>query len=490
MACAKQLHENSTKSILNEIKIKLNEIEFNFNNPENYIYEECAKIIDQIQLEKEKQIVNVKLSNEIDINTEDDQLSGKILQKVQKISNYCDSLIDEVECFKKESLAKLKAHAEKDLNEWNTFIRKSKERIDEYDIYFSDKSNGLKIPPSMTILHKKLLDKEKNLPIFIFSNNLIFLKQALTQQVDQLNCYITYRKLLNFKELKCYDLSISAVNLTYGNINEKTSFLCDVFTDGKFLIGFFDTQKIISEILIFDTSKNEITKSLKLENMKIMDFKIAEIAILLSGQKVSDNNEANLFCNRIAVVTDFNLDVLKKSTTHYHTCIIISHSKPYFILEYCYESQFLTAFDSTLSEVKKIQFQSVDITNPFYIDHQDTISQFEFMPCNYVYKCFRKNKVTILDLDGFIVNEIKCNEFLEFRVSSRNYIIVPTYIFTDTLQNIIRINMYDLSGMLRNELSLLVISKFKFGLFNVFIDQNSNIYIYNYNLLKLFLIQN
>ena len=84
-------------SIILEYNEKCNEIEKNLKNTEEYIYDQYNNLKRLVQLESEIKIENIKQSNEINLDIEDDDLEPFISSLVQSIKNQMELLIIEIE---------------------------------------------------------------------------------------------------------------------------------------------------------------------------------------------------------------------------------------------------------------------------------------------------------------------------------------------------------------------------------------------------------
>lgn len=154
---------NFNKKLINYKKI--------LDSPEEYIYDECEELKREVQLETEKSIANIKTSNSIDINTDDDLLDPNLFTLVENIKQYSLTLITEQETNEK----KAKSHCFGKKFNYEEYY-KLKKFSDIFNKIWNDSLNELNYDYNerMKLLkHEDLLDdllKEKKYSIF--NNNL------------------------------------------------------------------------------------------------------------------------------------------------------------------------------------------------------------------------------------------------------------------------------------------------------------------------------
>ena len=116
---------NKFKSKLNEYQKILVKKEFDFNNPKEYIYDECADLRRRIQLYTEETIAEIKTKHNFHIDTDESDLNNDLRSLVDGVKEQSDSMIATVDKYEKET-NDLFVNNELKIEKWTKEFRKSK----------------------------------------------------------------------------------------------------------------------------------------------------------------------------------------------------------------------------------------------------------------------------------------------------------------------------------------------------------------------------
>ncbi len=167
-------------SIILEYNEKCNEIEKNLKNTEEYIYDEYNNLKRLVQLESEIKIENIKQSNEINLDIEDDDLEPFISSLVQSIKNQMELLIIEIEVNEKECNPDW-TNKQSNLEEYNhlnklsnLFIREWNGRMNTFN--FNDYQINQAFE-TLKIFKNKIENLDNQVKNFIFNDKYLELKR-------------------------------------------------------------------------------------------------------------------------------------------------------------------------------------------------------------------------------------------------------------------------------------------------------------------------
>ena len=159
---------------------KCNEIEKNLKNTEEYIYDEYNNLKRLVQLESEQMIENIKQSNEINIDTEDDDLEPYIFSLVQNIKNQMELLIIEIEVNEKECNSDW-INKQSNLEEYNhlnklsnLFIKEWNDRMNTFNFNDYQINEAFEI---LKIFINKIENLDNQVKNYIFNNKYLELKR-------------------------------------------------------------------------------------------------------------------------------------------------------------------------------------------------------------------------------------------------------------------------------------------------------------------------
>lgn len=187
-------------SIILEYNEKCNEIEKNLKNTEEYIYDEYNNLKRLVQLESEIKIENIKQSNEINLDIEDDDLEPFISSLVQSIKNQMELLIIEIEVNEKECNPDW-TNKQSNLEEYNhlnklsnLFIREWNGRMNTFN--FNDYQINQAFE-TLKIFKNKIENLDNQVKNFIFNDKYLELKRfddSEKNDNNRLNYYLFKKK--------------------------------------------------------------------------------------------------------------------------------------------------------------------------------------------------------------------------------------------------------------------------------------------------------
>jgi len=203
---------NKFKKSLNEFDENLVKLEYSFNRPKDYIFDECAEFRRLIQLETEETIGDIKMKNNLDIDTDESELSPGLIFLINGLNKQSDSMIAEVDKYEKEALVLFetketdKKHLKKDINKSKTtskyFVSHWKTCLTEMDFEENKMRDAVR---KLNEYQIKLNETVRKVNLFIFSNNLLQLKPYSVKQEFHLSSKIFFDQTRHFVKSQVFD---------------------------------------------------------------------------------------------------------------------------------------------------------------------------------------------------------------------------------------------------------------------------------------------
>jgi hypothetical protein len=174
--CVKSVDEPKLKSLIDELKTQFEKIEFNLKNEEYFIKEHCNEIRRQVQLAKEVKIQNLEnLSNELEQlaisqnneSTRKDIIKASSDQKIQKLEETSEKIMEKIDGYEKESLDIIFKKANNNKQEIIQKINKIKQ----------DVQNATSLNQLRECLSKIAIEKE-NLVSSLLNDKLLYFDQS------------------------------------------------------------------------------------------------------------------------------------------------------------------------------------------------------------------------------------------------------------------------------------------------------------------------
>lgn len=389
---------------LNEFDEKLNKLEFNLNNSDDHIKEECLELRRLIQLNKEETIAQIKESNGIDVNAE--SLHPDLLVSIDKATHSNEKMLDQIDNYESKILLMSQNYDLASKQKLIKDIRKLKQ-ISKYFIKYwktslaeSNETDAAKLKNAFNKLndyHGRLVDLIKEADYFIFCNLLIKLKQA-SELDESLSLYFVQDfkfDCMNQRNLKHLEKKAFEKNKT-NFLNETVRYHCDVFDDGAYVIASRIGENLKdATVVIYDPRGNRVKKQKLLFNLKILDLKADKTEIILKAINSSDELYAR--GDHIILMMNFSLEIIKYK--FFYEMVRISDCSPYRIYSYDGEKA-ITIYDLCFNQLRTIKFQCFDELAPFY--SKSLLWKFEAKFDMLIIGCTAQDFVYVLDTKGYL----------------------------------------------------------------------------------------
>ena len=409
----KQGIDNYNKSI--------DKIKNSLDNPEEYIYDECSELRRNIQLETEEIIADIKQSNQIDLNLDDEtKLEPELFDLIQNVMEQSQTLITTIDDHEKV----IKSHwIDKEINkklflkDYNKlkqfsdlFIQTWSKRLD--DLNFDDKTMEEALVKLSEYKFKSniLVDKIK---MYLFNNNCFELRRIDDDQEIQnrLNYFIYYKQQLIFNKSNVFYLHKildgSAIQIVLDN---KKEFKCsyssfEILKNGKYFFLFESRSNQIRGTYkaIFDPVLNKLEREKFTENTFYEKINANHNLIALCS---CSQNESNLIIMNydLEVVNQIPIGILRGTDDSF----IYTSDK----LENHVYSTDIKVIDWSLETVKTIQFQCNNKKEPFFFDIQYShwikgYASFKSLKNVFILKY--GNNVSLYNDNGSSIARISCN---------------------------------------------------------------------------------
>lgn len=483
------------KNSIEDFKFKLNEFNKNLDlikqrldNPIDIIYDECNELKRIIQLDKEESILNIKESNNIDLDLDDCKIDAKIMSKIDRINSEFDMIYQEIDNHEKEAISKMKLVREnKNLKREFNKLKKISDYFIKYWIdYLNESAQIIDTSKLVNAVAKtrqyieKFADFYYKLKPISFGNKMLELKKHKEPKADRLNHYVYYKQEIELDTVKCHSNELEALDTTlnddyYMSNEDYKSVDChiDLFEDGNYLMVLIGADELVTDLFILDRSSKKILKKNKLKDYLVQICKISQNLILMIGSSETYENSI--------LVLDSNLELAfaPRLCTDY---VFLSNSKRPHFCEINENEAKLKVFDSSLNEILNTKFQTKNKLEPFYLC--ETVYEFGYSNDKYYFLDNSGHSLRILNHSGYLLKEI------EFTFDS-----IPSLAF-DSAGNMVifddssgKLLIYNQNGMQLKEIQ---IKKTKIRsdivFLNLLIDYKSRYILYNFDRKKFFVI--
>jgi hypothetical protein len=416
------------------IRLDLNKLEADLNDPAGYIYDECSELRRLIQLDLEETIARVKQANNLNINIEECELTSTVAEKIKEIRDESEKMIETIDNHQKSYLSSYNhieaaMLIETELTPIRRCLDISYEMLDSsmIEIQFINTS----ISNLRYFLSSLVLDKAKYI---IFSNNIIELKERDPKEHLKLKYFFHFKQSISLCKLFEYDLKSiikkSALEVTLTKFDR--GFKIDLFSDGKYFIAFESPiTPNQSVFIVYDQRNNKILSETVLNEHLVREVKVFGQLIVLDCMQ----NMANT-----SIIMNQSLEIIHQKNLNYGKLIGADETHIY------YEKDLYVKFlDWSLNEIKIIKFQRDQPNLPYYLKHTfvcqaETRSNRLFVSDS--------SYINIFDENGVALNSFENNSDCSvFRTDRENNLIILDY-----LNRVIK--YFDLDGRPAKEIDL------------------------------------
>ena len=270
------LEVNEFKKKLNDYKQILTELEHFYANAKDAIYDEFNDMRRRIQLDAEVTITEIKQNNNMDINTDEMQLTVELTNAIGKIKDQSSSMIDAIDVYEKETSAayeknelKMKQFA-RDFKTPRTisssFVCLWQTRLVEMD--FDDQKMS-EAAEKLKAYQLKLNNIARNLSLFVFNNTLLELKPFEPKQELHLSSYIYIHEFLHFKKDETFNID-DVIRLSNRKTTDEYETIFKKLTNGNYLILLKSSSKRSNEthLVVFNPTLSEIETEMTIHSGK------------------------------------------------------------------------------------------------------------------------------------------------------------------------------------------------------------------------------
>ncbi len=455
------------------------------DNPEEYIYDECSELKRNIQLETEEIIANIKQSNQIDLNLDDEtKLEPELFNLIQNLIEQSQTLITTIDDHEKA----VKSHwIDKQINkklfvkDYNKlkqfsdlFIQAWTKRLDDFN--FDDQTMKEALV-KLSEYQSKLNILISKIKMYLFNNNCFELRRIDDQEIqNRLNYFIYYKQQLIFNESNAFYLhKILDESAIQNVIDNKSEFKCsyssfEILKNGKYLFLFESRSNQIRGTYkaIFDPVLNKLEREKFTENTFYEKINANHNLIAMCS---CSQNESNLIIMNydLEVVNQIPIGILRGTDDSF----IYTSDK----LENHVYSTDIKVIDWSLETVKTIQLQCNNKIEPFFFDIQYShwikgYASFKSLKNAFILKY--GNNVSLYNEDGSSIARISCNYENSFKFNKENIIVVS--------KNENKLYYFDLKADLVKEVNLINIKLNKYYQYPAKFDSNEKILFFDLNL--------
>lgn len=423
------------KKNLNEIRLHLDKLDYDFNNGVDIIKEHCIELRTLCQLATEQTILDINKFNEIMIKQIDDyekECISKFTQNNRSIRDKFQSIINETNKFDEEVVAYLK-----------------KFQIDDCDVQ--------KLNEQAVKYNSKLKYEKNKLASEIFDGKIkqfIRNKKKISEQILGRFGYENRISLDSLNKKKLKNLIFSCEK------SSKCSIVIDVLENGTYFVAYQNTN---STLVFFTLNDEEKSQEKIFKNTSIINLKRCKNYLALN-YVLNGNNCVAIIDNQLNIL--YNNFIVKKVLRG------ASESYLFFIAENDEKlnSTNLSLINQPLhlynwkNEFVNTLGQRNSINDPFYF----TSSIKQINSYNGKYVCLNDTQLIILDEQSGVclkTIDIEADKF-EFDSSSKELMLL-----VNSKQKLV---YYDLNGELLKEIDLSYASSSVFKL-AMFIDYQNNL---------------
>ena len=234
------------KAKLNEYDEMLAKLEFSFNNPKDYIYDECGDLRRLIQLDTEETIAKIKTKHNFHIDTDESKLNDDLRSLIDKVKEQSDLMIASVDKYENETyilfdknesnrknlaneLKKPRTISKHFVSHWKTCLARS----DFEDNKMRDAARKLN---EYKLRMNEMLKKFR---LIVFSENILEVKEYEPKRMFHLSSHIFFDQKCHWVKSKEFNfesvLKLSTLNV-FCSDSRKKQFLFVKLVDGSFLI--------------------------------------------------------------------------------------------------------------------------------------------------------------------------------------------------------------------------------------------------------------
>jgi len=392
---------------LTEFERVLNNLLNRFENPEEYIYDECLELKRIIQLESEETIANIKALNGIDINMEDHLLVTSVFDLVECIKQQSQVAITKIEEYEKEATLY-----------WNN---NEKFTCDIKNTLKQFKQSSHMFVQNLTSTNGKVMKKMRtyssrldNLISEIINKTSIKLIHVNENQEikNKLNYYVHTKMKATFRTFFRLNHIFNKTTFTFIKQLKQTNDLrCvsfDILENSLYLIYFIATDsRNLSYVALYDPSLNEIKKEKMYPGVRFTDTNINQDLIALlqtSSLKTS------------LVIMNLDLEIIHEM---FPVNLISCTNESFIYIRY--NNFTIQVFDWSLRVVKTLHLQNNDSNRPFYFkDLCFSRYSFDLKVFDNVYSLKSYKSQIIFNENGLMINDFSVSNFELHRDYKKN----------------------------------------------------------------------
>lgn len=306
-----------------DLENKLAKLEFDLNNRNNFIYEECNELKRLVQLNGEEIIADLKITNNFSIDSDLNELDSETRGKIEEINNSIEYSINQIEKFEQKIISK-QIKPNENLSKQIQCLRKIK---------------NLK---KLELRLVKLIDLVKQ---FLFDNNLMEFRPS--DHEFKLG-YIYLNQIINFNKLARSKSKVSVLNNNFEILDSK-----------KLIISYKNNTAVSSYNLLNDNIEKRFI---------LNDFKIVNLKQVINTKIVLEccQNSISAY-SKFVFILNHNFEITLKKVVGNISLISVNESFIYFK-----EKNKIKTFDWLLNEINEQIFQFEDISQ-FEIRNKMTI---------------------------------------------------------------------------------------------------------------------
>ena len=251
----------------------INRIKYSLDNPEEFIYDDCSELKRSVQLETEEIIADIKQSNQIDPDLDENKLELEIFNLIQNVIDQSQAIINSIDDHEKMSKSYWigkgidKKLFNKDYNKLkqfsDLFIQNWTNRLDE--LKFEDKTMT-EAADKLREYQAELNNLTNKVKMYLFNNNCIELRHSDEKEnQNRLSCFLYYKQNQVFNHTNRFDLkkilkqsSIQTVKDHENDFNGITSLF--ILENGNYLVIFRSFVIRSTYLAIYDPVLKKLVK--------------------------------------------------------------------------------------------------------------------------------------------------------------------------------------------------------------------------------------
>ncbi len=423
---------------LSDFSDKLNKHRKNLECPEECIYDECRELERIVQSETELIISNIKRTNSIDVNIEENLLNAKLLALIDNVQEECKEIIANITIFEKEAKS---YWTDKQINKFEDFISNSHDKQFKYTEFINESkefvqfwsnasfvnlNDETKVLKAIDILEDyefELKDLSINTKLYIFNNNCIELSRIDDKSVEnKLNYYVYCIKTLDLnKASNKFDTNQILNYLPIQRVKDGKPLKCvsfNILDDGSYFVIFSAHLNELNYAAIYDPVQKQIKREKYFETNHLDEVEVF-INKDLIALRLSDYNQDS---NKLVIINQ-DLEILKEMP---NIDIIYWANRSFIYASKKIDSNSLIQFDWSLAKIKSLTFQSDDSTKKFYFENLNSFGKknFNFMALKNLYFLKSDRILIIYNEFGVLLKKLTFDYYFTFNTDHmENFLI-------------------------------------------------------------------